>query len=227
MSITAIVPAAGMGKRFKDTLPKQFVSIEGKPILSYTIQKIHDCKEIDEIYLVVSEDKIAFCREELVEKNNFPKIHKIIAGGKERQDSVYNGIKELGSEVGLVVIHDGVRPFVDSGIFCDVINEAKGCGAAIAAIPEIDTIKQVSSEGMVEKTLKRDSLWRVQTPQVFRYDILKKAYEKAFMENHYATDDSALVEWAGYQVKVVKGSPYNIKITSPEDLELGKRMLGI
>lgn len=227
MRIAAIIPAAGTGRRFEKSFPKQFLSLREKPILTHTIQKIHDCDQINEIFLIVSKDKIKYCREEIVRKNNFSKIKKIVTGGRERQDSVYNGIKELDSDTDLVVIHDGVRPFVSSQIFLDVIEEAREYGAATVAVPEVDTIKEVSPEGIVIRTLNREHIWKALTPQAFKFDILKKAFEKAFKEGYYATDDASIVEWAGYQVKIVKGSPYNIKITTQEDLALGETMLRI
>lgn len=225
MNITAIVPAAGMGKRFKEDLPKQFLSLRKKPILAHTLQKVHDCGLISEIFLVISKERIGYCEKEIIAKHHFSKVKKIVAGGKERQDSVYNGIKEIDGLAELVVIHDGVRPFVSSKIFLDVIEEAKRHGAAAAAVPEIDTIKEVSSKGTVIRTLEREHIWRTQTPQAFRYDILKDSFERAFEEGYFATDDAAIVERAGHEVRIVRGSPYNIKITTPEDLALGETIL--
>ena len=227
MRVSAIIPAAGIGKRFHRDLPKQFLTINDKPILAYTLQRVHACEKIDAIYLVVPEDKIRHCEKEVVGKEGFPKVKKVIAGGRERQDSVYHGIRELDQGVDIVVIHDGVRPFVDPKMFSDVIDEAEKYGAAITAIPEIDTVKKVSAEGTVEETLDRESVWRVQTPQAFQYDIIKKAFEEAFQDHYYGTDDSSLVERAGYRVKVIPGKPSNIKITTPEDLEFGRKFLGV
>lgn len=227
MRIAAIVPAAGTGRRFNKSFPKQFLSLREKPILAHTIQKIHDCDLINEIFLIVSKDKVRYCAEEIVRKNNFSKIQKIVIGGIKRQESVYNGIKELDSDIDLVVIHDGVRPFVNSRVFLEVIEEAREYGAATVAVPEVDTIKEVSPEGMVVRTLNREHIWKALTPQAFKFDILKKAFEKAFKEGYYATDDASIVEWAGYQVKIVKGSQCNIKITTQEDLALGEIMLNL
>jgi len=155
----------------------------------------------------------------------FEKVSKVIAGGLKRQDSVWEGLKYLKSEDGLVMVHDGVRPFVSQEILEKSIQETSRSGATIASVPVKDTVKMASEQGEVIETLDRNALWAVQTPQTFNYDILKSAYEKAFKDRFYGTDDATLVERLGVKVKIIPGSYENIKITTPEDLALGEAIL--
>ena len=167
-------------------------------------------------------DKLGFCRKEIVNKYKLSKVAKIVAGGKERQDSVAKGLACIGDGFNLVLVHDGVRPLVSQAVINRVIYAAKENGAAIAAVPIRDTIKAVSSEGWVDQTLERSKLWSVQTPQAFRYNLLKAAYAKAESDGFSATDEALLVEHLGHPVRVVKGSTQNIKITTPGDLDIAE-----
>jgi len=222
MKVSAIIPAAGMGIRMGSNIPKQFLLLDGKPILHHTLTVLDQCSIVNEIVLVMSEKEIENSRQPI--QDSHPKVTRIIAGGKERQDSVYNGLQSLDSETDIVVVHDGVRPFVSADLIHETVKAACDFGAAITAIPVSDTIKKVNEEGLVECTVDRNGLWRVQTPQTFQVSLLKEAFAKAQADNFYGTDEGSLIEYLGREVKVVSGSEFNIKITRPEDLVLGEKI---
>lgn len=223
--ISAVIVAAGMGKRMKSSISKQFLPIGGRPILSHTIKKFNDCKYIDEIIIVTREEERDYCKKEIVEKYNFSKVTCIVYGGKERQDSVYNGLLAVNKKCDIVLIHDGVRPFVDPKSIISGIKGAVNYGACVVGVPVKDTIKVVSDDNDIIDTPKRSTLWAAQTPQCFQYDIIFTAYQNAIKEGFIATDDSKLVENLGYKVKMIMGSHNNIKITIPEDLEIADALL--
>jgi 2-C-methyl-D-erythritol 4-phosphate cytidylyltransferase len=194
---------------------------------------------VDEIVLVVSEEEMGQAQQQI--QDSHPKVTKVITGGKERQDSVGNGLQSLDSETDIVVVHDGVRPFVSPDLIRETVEAARDFGAAITAIPVSDTIKKVNEgglvertvdrsglwrvqTGLVERTVDRSGLWRVQTPQTFQVSLLKEAFEKAQANNYYGTDEGSLIEYLGREVKVVPGSELNIKITRSEDLVLGEKI---
>ena len=222
MKVSAIIPAAGMGIRMGSSIPKQFLLLDGKPILQHTLSVLDQCSIVNEIILVVSEKEIANGWQQI--QDFYPKVTKVIVGGKERQDSVYNGLQNLDSKADIVVVHDGVRPFVSEELIRESVEAARDFGAAITAIPVSDTIKKVNKEGVVESTIDRSGLWRVQTPQTFQVSLLKEAFAKAQSDNFYGTDEGSLIEYLGRDVKVVPGSELNIKITRSEDLVLGEKI---
>ncbi len=223
--VTAIIVAAGKGRRMGKAYNKQYIQLGDKPILAYTLAVFEEAKTIDRIILVVARDEISYVRDKIIKKYNFKKTVKVVGGGKERQDSVYAGLQELGKECEIVLIHDGARPFVDEKIIEGSIDLARDSGAAIVAVPPKDTIKIANQEGEVIKSLDRSKLWAVQTPQTFRYPLLKRAYRHARERGLLATDDSMLVEELGHRVKILEGDYENIKITTPEDLILGEGIL--
>jgi 2-C-methyl-D-erythritol 4-phosphate cytidylyltransferase len=180
---------------------------------------------VDEIILVVSEKEIGKAQQQI--QDSHPKVAKIIMGGEERQDSVGNGLESLDSETDIVVVHDGVRPFVTPDLIRETVEAARDFGAAITAIPVSDTIKKVNEEGLVERTVDRCGLWRVQTPQTFQVSLIKEAFAKAQADNYYGTDESSLIEYLGREVKVIPGSEFNIKITRSEDLVLGEKIAAL
>ena len=225
MKVSAIIPAAGLGIRMGANVPKQFLLLDGKPILHHTLSVLDQCSIVDEIVLVVSEKEIEKAQQET--QNSHTKVKKVIAGGKERQDSVRNGLMSLDSGTDIVVVHDGVRPFVSSELVRETVEAARDFGAAIAAIPVSDTIKKVNDEGLVERTVDRGRLWRVQTPQTFQVSLLKEAFENAQADNFYGTDESSLIEYMGKDVKVIPGSEFNIKITRSDDLILGEKIAAL
>ncbi|HVY54973.1 MAG TPA: 2-C-methyl-D-erythritol 4-phosphate cytidylyltransferase [Thermodesulfobacteriota bacterium] len=222
---SAVIAAAGQGKRFGDGLPKQLLPLLGKPVLAYSVETFSKSDFIDEIILVVPADHADTVKSEIADRISAHKIIRISAGGPERQDSVLNGFNSLTGKPDIVVVHDGARPLVSLELLEEVISEAAACGGAIAALPSGDTVKKSSPEMHVERTIPRDSLWFAQTPQAFRYDVLKDALSAASRDGFLGTDESQLVERTGLSVKLVKGSPYNIKITTPEDLRLGELIL--
>jgi 2-C-methyl-D-erythritol 4-phosphate cytidylyltransferase len=220
-----IIPAAGMGKRMGGRRSKQYLPLNGLPILVHTLTPFEESDLVDSIILAVPAGDEEYCKKEVVEKFGFKKVADIVHGGKERQDSVRAGLNVLDSGVDFVMIHDGVRPVITSQIIADSIHEAETSGACVVAVPAKDTIKEVSKDGLVLRTLERKGLWMVQTPQTFRYEIIKEAHDKAFTDGFLSTDDSALVERLGNQVTIVQGSYENIKITTREDLEMAEASL--
>ncbi|CEJ72128.1 2-C-methyl-D-erythritol 4-phosphate cytidylyltransferase [[Clostridium] sordellii] len=219
-----IIVAAGTGSRMKKNINKQFIKLDNKEIIAYTIDKFYINNEIDDIVVVIKKDEEDYFKENILEKYNFKNI-KIAYGGEERQDSVYNGIQKLDKNCEVVLVHDGARPFVTEEIINNSIQEAKKHNAVVVGVKVKDTIKVVGEEGNIVDTPNRKYLWSVQTPQVFKYDIITKAYENAYNENYYGTDDAMLVEKIGYDVKMIEGSYDNIKITTQEDLNFGEQIL--
>lgn len=216
--VSVIIAAAGMSNRMGSKINKQFIWIEGKPILAHTIEKFEKSRYVDEIIIVTKEEEIDYCRKEIVKKYKFKKVNNIVRGGKERQDSVYNGILALDEKTDIVLTHDGARPFVEIKNIEDGIKGVLDFGACVIGVPVTDTIKVVGEDRKIENTPKRSSLWAAQTPQCFLKDMLVDSYRKAIKEGYLATDDSSIVENAGYDVKMVMGNYKNIKITTPEDI---------
>ncbi|MCX8118875.1 MAG: 2-C-methyl-D-erythritol 4-phosphate cytidylyltransferase [Desulfobacterota bacterium] len=225
MKADAIIVSAGQGLRFMAGRKKQFFSLGGKPLLAHTLAPFEASPLVRGIYLVVGGEDIEYCQKEIVEPYHYTKIAKILPGGPERQDSVRNGLEALPPDADLVVIHDGVRPFVSREMIEESIRSAIRFGAAIVAIPVKDTIKMVHPEGTVLKTLEREFLYQAQTPQTFRTDLIKEAYQKAKEEGYTGTDDASLVERFGKKVYLLPGSYTNIKITTLEDLLLAELLL--
>ncbi|KRQ86072.1 2-C-methyl-D-erythritol 4-phosphate cytidylyltransferase [Caloramator mitchellensis] len=213
--ISAIIVAAGKGKRMGLGFNKLLAKIDGKEIIVLTLEKFQNSNLIDEIILVVSEDELDYFRENIVNKNGFDKC-RLVIGGKERQNSVYSGLKNT-SNADIVLIHDGARPYIDEGMINRSIEAAREYGAATVAVPVVDTIKVVENGFSVE-TLERSKLYSVQTPQSFKYDLILKAHQFAMENNIVATDDTMLVEKLGYMVRIIEGSYANIKITTINDL---------
>ncbi|HID56434.1 TPA: 2-C-methyl-D-erythritol 4-phosphate cytidylyltransferase [Candidatus Poribacteria bacterium] len=203
---------------------KPFLLLDDKPIIAHTLFKFQRCDPVDEIIPIVSAEDIGKMRQ-IVGRYSLTKVTEIVAGGETRQRSVYNGLKAMSDETKVVVIHDGVRPFVTDEIIRRCIEMAFETGAAIAAVPVKDTIKEVSSDGIVLHTLERSRLWAIQTPQAFRRELILRGHELALERGMEATDDAALIEMMGYKVPVVVGSYKNIKITTPEDLILARALL--
>lgn len=221
-----VIVAAGTGSRMNMGINKQFIKLEGKEIIAYTIEKFYNNSNIEDIVVVVKEDESDFFKKEILDKYNFKNI-KIAYGGKERQDSVYNGLKLLDKKCHVVLIHDGARPFVSDKIIDNCIEEAKNHKAVVVGVPVKDTIKVIDKDKYIVDTPNRSVLWAVQTPQTFDYNILIDAYKDAFKNGFYGTDDAMLVERIGYKVKMVEGSYNNIKITTQEDLNIGSQILSV
>lgn len=220
---SVIIVAAGSGKRMNLDINKQYIKIDGKEIIAHTIDVFYNNENIDEIIVCIKKEEESFFKTEILNKYNFENI-KIAYGGKERQDSIYNGLKKLDSNSDIVLIHDGARPFVSHAIINNVIEETKDKKAVVVGVPVKDTIKVVE-DGIVKDTPSREKLWSAQTPQTFEKDLIVRAYENAYKNNFYGTDDSMLVEFLGQEVKMVLGSYENIKITNPEDINVAKQIL--
>ncbi|NLN65727.1 MAG: 2-C-methyl-D-erythritol 4-phosphate cytidylyltransferase [Clostridiaceae bacterium] len=208
----------------KADMNKQYLLISGKPILAHTIEAFERCEIISEIIIVIHhEDRKLF--EECILPFGFSKITSVVDGGADRQASVYRGLQRIDPACEIIMVHDGARPFIHSNIITDSVNVAKKQGVACVGVPVKDTIKMVNSVKRVDKTLERSLLWAVQTPQVFKRDILIKAHEKAIEEGYRGTDDSVLAERLGIPVHMVMGSYSNIKITTIEDLAIAEAIV--
>jgi 2-C-methyl-D-erythritol 4-phosphate cytidylyltransferase len=220
--VSAIIVAAGKGLRMNMNGSKQFIEIAGKPVLARTVQAFENCEAVDEIIIVVNMEDIVYCKHNIVDEYGFSKVSVITAGGATRQESVYHGLTQLKDTEGIVLIHDGARPFIGHERILENIAAAEEYGACCEAVPVKDTVKQADPGGIVEITLKRESLWAAQTPQSFKHDIILKAHKKAIEEGFTGTDDATLVERLGYPMRLIKGSYNNIKITTQEDLLLAE-----
>ena len=225
MKAVAVIVSAGKGQRFKEGKKKQFYFLADKPILAHTLNKFETCPLVHSIFLVVGQEDMGYCLKEIVEKYQYRKISQILPGGKRRQESVKNGIEALARDADIVVIHDGVRPFVTREMIEESIHSAQRFGAVVMAMPVKDTIKMAHTDGTVLQTLDRESLWQVQTPQTFQAHVIKEAYQKATEDGFVGTDDASLVERLGIKVHILPGSYTNIKITTPEDLILANLFL--
>lgn len=223
--ISAVIAASGMGKRMNSDINKQYILLKEKPILAYTIEKFDNNEYIDEIIIVAREEEKEYCHDEVVKKYGFKKVANIVGGGAERQDSVYNGLLAVNSLCNIVLIHDGVRPFIRDEDIINSINGAIKHKACVIGTPVKDTIKTVDIDKDIIDTPNRNTLWAVQTPQSFAYDIILEAYKEAQKNKMTVTDDSMLVEKLGYKVKIIEGSYSNIKITTLEDLKLAELLL--
>jgi 2-C-methyl-D-erythritol 4-phosphate cytidylyltransferase len=228
MNVYIIIPAAGLGTRMASPgskTAKQFTELNGSPILIHTVRRFAGVKAVTEIVVALRSTEIKQFQPRLDEEK-WAKSVRLVAGGDSRQESVHNALRSLKANPDdLVLVHDGVRPFVEADVVESVIKAAKKHGAAIAGVPAIDTVKQVdrTSEGAVIKTtIPREKIVLAQTPQGFRYDVISKAFEDAAVVGFAGTDEASLVERIGHDVHVVMGSPRNIKITTPADMELAK-----
>jgi len=204
---------------------KQYLQVVGRPVLVHTLLKFDVCPLIDHICLVVPDDDLDFCRHRLLAGGPIKKTVQFVAGGRYRQQSVYNGLKSLDHKNGLVAIHDGVRPLVDPLLITACIRAAETSGACAPGIPADDTIKRVSGEGTIEGTVERKGLWLIQTPQVFRYAVITEAHDRALRDGYVGTDDASLVERLGFPVTLISGSKSNIKVTTAEDLAMAAALL--
>ncbi len=226
MRTAAVIVAGGKGLRMRMDVRKQYLPLDGLPILGHTLSVFNACPVITHICLVVPPSDLKYCRQTIVEPVSSSKPVLLAAGGNERQHSVCNGLKALELEPDdMVVIHDGVRPFVSDRQIRECVDAAQESGAAILAVPVSDTLKLSDGHGVIDRTLDRQLIWAAQTPQVFRYGLICEAHNRAIMENVVGTDDSFLVERLGIKVSLVQGSRNNLKITTPEDIELARSLM--
>ncbi|MDX1412094.1 MAG: 2-C-methyl-D-erythritol 4-phosphate cytidylyltransferase [Nitrospirales bacterium] len=223
--VAAVIPAAGLGTRMGGNFPKQYLKIGGVPLLVYSLRILDAIEAITEIILAVPETDLGYCREEIVQGFGIQKVSQVVAGGRRRQDSVRNALSVVTPSPEFVLVHDAARPFVTVPMVNQVLETAYQVGGAVVAIPMPDTVKRVDATGRIQETLSRDPLWLIQTPQVFQYPWLVEAHQLAETKSLEVTDDAALIEQLGYPVSVVQGSSTNIKMTRPEDLQLGEAIL--
>ncbi len=221
-AVTAIVLAAGKGSRMETQVHKQYLDLDGRPLIWYALSAFEQ-SSVDQMILVTGTGEEEFCRREIVERYGFKKVAAVVPGGRERYHSVYEGLKAAeGSDV--VLIHDGARPCVTGEIIRDAIDGAAACGACVVGMPVKDTIKIVDDQGDADHTPDRSHMWMVQTPQAFSYELIRKAYDRLFEEASHQrgiTDDAMVVEtMTRHKVRLIKGSYQNIKVTTPEDLEI-------
>ncbi len=218
--VFAIVPAAGSGSRLGGSTRKQFLLLRGKPIIVHTLQQFEHCPDVDEVAVAVPASAIVDM-ESHVSRYRLHKVSKVIVGGVQRQDSVSMVLRTLRARPSdIIVVHDGVRPFIDPKRISQTIEACREYGAAVQAVQPKDTMRRSRGGGFFDETLDRAALWLVQTPQTFRASILQKAFRQAAKDRFYSTDESALVERTGVRIRIVEGSYDNVKITTKEDLDL-------
>lgn len=220
MNVSAIIPAAGVGIRMGGDTPKQFLSLEGVPIFVHTLRKFASSDAIDEIILALREEEIERASRD-IDREHFPKPVRVVTGGAFRQETVARALAALSPQTEIVVVHDAVRPFIELETIHRVVEAARTEGAAILGIPSVDTVKQVERQTIMG-TIPRERIVLAQTPQAFRYSLLKEAFARAAADGFYGTDESSLVERMGQTVVVLMGSDRNIKITKPSDLPLAR-----
>lgn len=223
--VSAIIVAAGKGVRMKGRVRKQYLDLSGRSVLSHSLTTVDACNLIGEIFIVVPKEDIEYCQKKILSTLDLNNQVGLVEGGTQRYDSVYNGLRAVDKNTDVVVIHDGVRPFVQGEDLTACILIAKDFGACILGIPTSDTLKHVRQSGIIGSTLSRKNVWFAQTPQAFHYDLIRKAHETARRDGYDATDDASLVEKLGIDVKIIHGSRYNLKITTQEDLALAQAML--
>lgn len=224
-TVAAVIVGAGQGTRMGTQSKKQYMMLGNRPVLAHTLLAFEKCDAIDEIFLVIPGGDDAFCKKEIIDPLRPNKPIHLVSGGSTRQESVYNGLKAIEAEFNLVVIHDAVRPFVKIEQIAECVRMAKKHGGCILALTASDTLKTVDEHDRVITTLKRDTIRMAQTPQAFNYDLILRAHVAAQKEAYVGNDDAELVEQRGEVVKVIPGDPYNIKITTPEDLKLAEALL--
>ncbi len=225
MSVSAIIVAGGKGIRMGAAVRKQYMMLTGKPIVCHTLEVFDACSIVHEIILVVPPDDLETCTDKWIPSLALHKKIHLVAGGIERQDSVYQGIQAISGRLcQFVVIHDAVRPFVTSRVIEACVAEARVSGACIVGMPVMETAKLVSS-GRIERTLDRNSIWTAQTPQAFELNLIRAAHENARLDSFIGTDDAMLVERMGHKVRIIAGSKLNMKITTPEDLALAEGII--
>ena len=223
--VTVLIPAAGMGKRMGRAVAKQFLPLGDKPMLAHTLLAFQRASVVDEIIPILSEEDMETCLADIIEHYHITKVKTLVVGGKERQDSVYNGLQKIEKDTAVVLVHDGVRPFVTHEMIQETAELAKKGECVAVGVPLKDTVKEVGADGIVRATLDRSRLWAIQTPQAFPLKTLRRVYDESYAHKMYGTDDATLVERAGIKVRVIMGSYENIKITTSEDLLLAEEIL--
>ena len=223
-NVAALIVAAGSGKRMGGDAPKQFLEINGKPILQHTLERFQASAAVDQIYVVTSLEYVDHYSSIIKSDWQIDKLCKVVAGGEERYLSVWAGLQVLDANVDVVLIHDGVRPLISDQVIEKSVESARTYGAVVVGAPARDTVKIVDG-AFVKETIDRNTVLLAQTPQAFRKEVIVDAYEHAFLNNTFSTDDSALAERFGHKVAILLGDSTNIKITVPEDLMFAEALL--
>jgi len=223
MKVAAIVPAAGKGRRFKSRLDKPYIKLRGRPILAHTLLRLSKNKYITQVIVAVNKNKLKKARREIINKYGIKKT-SLVSGGGKRKDSVRNALKNISCDIDYVLIHDGIRPFITDDLIESLLKAAQRFGASVLAVPVKPTLKRIDKKGRIVDTPDRKDFWEAQTPQVFKRDLIEKAYATSSRKKTNFTDDSMLVELLGVKPKVVMGSYRNIKITTQEDLKLAEML---
>lgn len=222
---TAIILAAGKGLRMKAGINKQYINLEGRPILSHALEVFFACPAIDEVVLVIGSDDMELCDNMILKTIRHDKPLKLVIGGEERQDSVFNGLKHVDNNAEIIIIHDGARPFITSQMIMECIEGAFKYGASTLGVPIKETVKVIDDKGFVKNTPNRENIWITQTPQAFDRGLIVQAHELARINNIKATDDAMLIEHLGHPIKMIEGDYSNIKITTSEDLAVAETIL--
>lgn len=220
----AVIPAAGMGRRMVAPINKQYLTLNGKPILAHTLDVFEGCASIQEIILVINKKELELCREQILNIYSYQKV-RVVEGGATRQESVYYGLQACADDTDLVLVHDGARPLIGESVIRESILETIKYKATAVGVPAKNTIKVIDKNGIVVHTPNRANLIEIQTPQTFTMNLLKEAHEKALKKGLEGSDDAFLVEALSHPVKIVIGSYANIKITTPEDLIIAESMI--
>ncbi|MEE8317287.1 MAG: 2-C-methyl-D-erythritol 4-phosphate cytidylyltransferase [Candidatus Omnitrophota bacterium] len=221
MKVAAIVPAAGKGRRIKSKIEKPYIEFCGKPILAHTLLKLSRNTLITEIVVAVNRKKVDIFRRRIINRFRIKKV-RIVIGGRERRDSVFNALRAVSCDIDYILIHDGIRPFITNSLIETSLKQAQRFGASVVAVPVKPTLKYAGKNRRIQHTPDRRAFWEAQTPQVFRRDLIEEAYRRVGRKKINITDDSMLVERMGIRPRLVPGSYTNIKITTPEDLQLAK-----
>lgn len=222
--ISVIVLAAGNGNRMGAKINKQYLLLRNRPILYYSISAFEKNSNVDEIIIVAAKNEIDYCKKNIIEKYNFKKVTKVVEGGKERKDSVLNGLKAI-NDCEIVLIHDGARPFVNDRIIDEGIQNTRKYGACTCGVTPKDTITVKCDNGFALETPDRNKLFLVQTPQCFNYSLIREAHDMLTPDQDNITDDCSVAELAGHNVYLYEGSYNNIKITTPEDMYIALSIL--
>lgn len=225
MRIAAIIAAAGLGRRMGGRVPKPYLEIGGRPIICHTLDRFRAAKGLDEVIVVVESGRESSFQDEILARHGYLPHWRVVAGGSVRQESVTNGMEQIPAGCDVVVVHDGVRPFVTSAQIEEAAAAAARDGACIIAARIKETIKRVGSDGCIEETVDRERLFAAQTPQCFQRELLAEALARARRDGFVGTDEASLVERMGVRVTIVEGDARNIKITTPEDLAIAEGIL--
>ena len=224
-NLRVVIAAAGRGSRMESSTNKQYLLLNSRPVLTYSLDFFEKLDVVDEIVIVTGEKELDYCEREIIKPFKYKKVSAVIPGGKERQDSVWAGLQKLGADTEFVAVHDGARPLLSSAVLYRLLEEAREWGAAIPGIASKDTLKAVDRDDFVRQTLDRTTVYGIQTPQVFKYEELMAAYRQSYEENFRGTDDASLFEHFIGRVKVVEGDYNNIKITTPGDMLIAEALL--